>query len=247
MTASGVSVSASHARAAVRPLSVVTDGEDACPPVVEEIIGYPAPAVADRAAVRTDPAPVAGAAPLIWAMSAHGGGGAASLASRVGFIADCGHQFPSGQYPGENYLIICAAETVVGLQRAHRLVLQHMNHLGGDTTLLAVVTHPVNPAWVGKKTPAPIRERLGLLEDPNLPSTVLRLAFDADLATTYPEDRHALTPQDVHAWLTSEDKDRRRPRRGALAAEHALTDTAATLLQLVVEAKASTDSSPTRK
>ena len=211
------------------------------------LVGYPPPAPENRAVVRTDPVAVAeGApAPLIWAVSAHGGAGAAALASRVGFVADAGHQFPSGQHPGERLIVICAAETATGLQRAHRMVLQHMNSLGGDTDLLAVVTHPVNPAWAGRKTPREIRRRLSLLGDDNLPGQLIQLGWDEELAVTYPDDREALSPADVAEWIAADDKERKRAAKArGTPASTGLTDAAAQLLQLAAAAVAPPPSDP---
>lgn len=213
-----------------------------------ELVGYPAPAPEFRAPVYSDPVAdkvsLADGPPMIWAVSAHGGAGAEALASRVGFVADAGHGFPSGTYPGEDYVVICAEETVTGLRRGLRLVLQHMNGLGGDTVLLGVVTRPVNPAWTGKKTPKPIWERLGLFDDPNLGCPVFRLGWDDDLAVTFADAddaadrRTTLTPAEVAEWLAADDRDRKKARkvRGSLAAS-GVTDTASQLLERLLESR----------
>jgi hypothetical protein len=216
-------------------------GDDSTGDEHSSLVGYPPPAPENRAVVRTDPVAVADgqSAPLIWAVSAHGGAGAATLSSRVGFVADAGHDLPSGEYPGERLIVICAAETATGLRRAHRMVLQHMNGLGGDTDLLAVVTHPVNPAWTGRKTPKEIRRRLSLLGDDNLPGQLIRLGWDGELALTFPDEREEVSPADVAEWIAADDKERKRAAKArGTPASTGLTDAAAQLLQLAAAAVA---------
>ncbi|WP_125175259.1 hypothetical protein [Corynebacterium bovis] len=178
------------------------------------LAGFPPPPEQARAQVADGPVADPGGEPvLVWAVSAHGGAGATSLAARVGFIGDAGGRFPSGAYPGEDRVVICAAETVAGLEAAQNLALQHLNGLGGETRLLAVVTHPVHPGWTGAKTPVEIRGMLDLLDDPGVPWRLIRLGFDSELALTAPDQVQQVTPGEVAEWMRMDAKARRRATR----------------------------------
>lgn len=206
----------------------------------DDLVGYPPPAVENRAAVWETPvSPQDADAPLIWAVSAHGGAGAQALASRIGFIADAGNRFPSGEHPGEDHIVICAEETLSGIIAAHHLVLQHLNGLGGDTHLLAVVTRPTRPGWEGKKLPKPIRNRLALLSDPVLVDQVIRLGWDDELAITTADEREALSPAEVVEWLGMDDKAQAKAAKNKMSlASRGVTQAAATLLAAAAESSA---------
>jgi hypothetical protein len=205
-----------------------------------ELAGYPPPAPEDRARVADQAMAYSTAKPpMIWAVSAHGGAGAGALASRIGFIADAGTTFPSGEYPGENLIVICAEETLSGLIAAHNLILQHLNGLGGDTRLLGLVTRPARPGWEGKKLPKEIRTHLGLLSDPHLVDQIIRLGWDDTLAVTLPEDRESLSPADVVEWLGMDDKAQTKAAKNKRSlAGRGVTQAAATLLAAAAESSA---------
>lgn len=209
------------------------EGQDTTEASDEQLVGYPPPPPEQRAEVAASPLAAGGTPPLVWAVSAHGGAGASVLASRLGFVADAGHVFPAGKAAGEARVVIVAEETLAGVEAAHRLVLQHLNGLAGDTDLLAVITRPSRPGWEGKKLPKPIRYRLGLLDDPQLGCTVIRIGWDNELAVTLPKDRASLSPPQVAEWLHLDAKKKAKARRvrGSLAAL-GLTDAAAELLTL---------------
>lgn len=203
----------------------------------EDLIGYPPPPQEQRTPIATDPVALTdGPDPLVWAVSAHGGAGASVLASRMGFVADAGHILPSGSFDGEGRIVICCEETIIGITAAHRMVLQHINGLGGDTRLLAVVTRPSRPGWSGKKLPTAIRNHLSLLNDPLFDCEVIRLGFDDQLAVTLPEKRASLSPPQVAEWLAADKKKKAKARkvRGSLEAL-GLTDAAATLMTLAAQ------------
>lgn len=205
-----------------------------------ELAGYPPPDPEDRAVVADKAMPYSTAKPpMIWAVSAHGGAGAGALASRIGFIADAGTTFPSGKYPGENLIVICAEETLSGLIAAHNLILQHLNSLGGDTRLLGLVTRPARPGWEGKKLPRAIRTHLGLLSDPHLVDKIIRLGWDDSLAVTLPEDRDSLSPAEVVEWLGMDDKAQAKAAKNKKSlASCGVTQAAATLLAAAAESSA---------
>lgn len=205
-----------------------------------DLVGYPPPPADKRAAVKVESSDAEAVdAPLIWAVSAHGGAGAQALASRIGFVADSGSAFPSGSHPGEDHVVICAEETLSGIIAAHHLVLQHLNGLAGDTRLLAVVTRPARPGWEGKKLPKPIRNRLELLKDPNLVGTVIRLSWDDELAITTADEREALSPEEVIEWLGMDTKARAKAAKAKnTLAWLGLTAAAAELLSLAAAATA---------
>ncbi|WP_125187504.1 hypothetical protein [Corynebacterium bovis] len=107
-----------------------------------------------------------------------------------------------------------AAETVAGLTAVQNLVLQHLNGLGGDTDLVAVVTHPVAPQWTGKGTPAEISAMLRLLDDAVLPFELVRLGWDGQLAVATPGEVEPVSPAAVAEWLAMDAKARRRVVKG---------------------------------
>lgn len=177
------------------------------------LAGFPPPATSSRAEVRSEALPE-GEGVLLWAVGAHGGAGATSLAARFGFVGDAGRQFPSGEYPGEDRVVVVAAETVAGLTAAQNLVLQHLNGLAGDTDLVAVVTHPVVPQWTGKGAPVEIGAMLRLLDDAVLPFSLVRLGWDGQLAVATPGEVEPVSPAAVAEWLAMDAKARRRVVKG---------------------------------
>lgn len=177
------------------------------------LAGFPPPAESSRAPVRSEALPE-GEGVLLWAVGAHGGAGATSLSARFGFVGDAGREFPSGRYPGEDRVVVVAAETVAGLTAVQNLVLQHLNGLGGDTDLVAVVTHPVAPQWTGKGTPAEISAMLRLLDDAVLPFELVRLGWDGQLAVATPGEVEPVSPAAVAEWLAMDAKARRRVVKG---------------------------------
>lgn len=208
------------------------------------LVGYPPPPPHERLGVVDAAAGTSSA--LMSAVAAHGGGGATVIAARIGFIADAGGAFPnptpapSPQTGSPARVVLCATETVTGINAAHRAVLQHLNGLGGDSELIALVTHPVHPGWVGKKTPKQIAHRLALLDDPNLCCPVIRAGFDPDVALCEPEQLVPVNPAQVveFSQLNAKEQTRmlKKPSACDLDAGVMWVDLAAQLLSLAAHA-----------
>lgn len=142
-----------------------------------------------------------GLPPALWAVAAHGGAGASTLAAVLAPVGDAGRMWPAGD---ESALcVVVCRSTVSGLEAAHAAVLQaQSNHAGGCHVLGAVVI-----ADAPGKEPKVIRQKESILASR---TTVWKVPY-------LPEIRQQVLG-DLPVWepdftTNTDENNERKPRR----------------------------------
>lgn len=143
-------------------------------------------------------------APIAWAVGAHGGAGASTLASVIAPIADSGGQWPA--YDQHRYCVVVCRSTWTGLDAAHSAVLQSQAGDTGGCEVLGVVIIADAPG----RTPKPLVQREKVLEDL---THVWRVPYLPDFRVTAPDKLAVWTP------AATTDHERKRGLRKAPATD----------------------------
>lgn len=140
--------------------------------------------------------------PIAWAVGAHGGAGASTLARVIAPVADSGGRWPAKDE--HRYCVVVCRSTWTGLDAAHSAVLQAQAGDTGGCEVLGVVIVADAPG----RTPKPLVQREKVLEDL---TRVWRVPYMQDFRVTSPEKLAVWTPS------ASTDQERKRGLRKAPA------------------------------
>ena len=138
--------------------------------------------------------------PVIWAVAAHGGAGASTLAKVLAPVGDAGQQWPVlDEFP---FCVVVCRSTRSGLDAAHLVVLQAHSGHAGSCQVLGVVVIADAPG----KTPKSLVRREKLIEDL---TTVWRVPYIPGFRECENEE--------LAVWIPSrergEEKSKRRSKK----------------------------------
>lgn len=123
--------------------------------------------------------------PIAWAVAAHGGAGATTLASVLAPVADSQGQWPA--YDQHPFCVVVCRSTWTGLDAAHSAILQGQSGDTGGCIILGVVIIDDSPG----KTPKLLLQRERVLEDL---TTVWKVPYVRDFRVYAPDELAVWVP-----------------------------------------------------
>ena len=127
-------------------------------------------------------------APIVWAVAAHGGAGASSLAHALAPMGDAGQCWPvQDEHP---WCVIVARSTRDGLEAAHDALLQAQAGRAGSCVVLGLMVVADAPG----KLPKPVLQKLKVIE--RIVPQIWRVSFHAQWRSELIDHRPDWSPLD---------------------------------------------------
>lgn len=137
--------------------------------------------------------------PAVWLMGCHGGAGVSTLEALIAPAGDCQRSWPGGHPEQSPFVVLVAAETATGMDRAHVLLRQYHSRMAGPgNRLLGLVTVATAPG----RRPSSVKQARELLAP--LAGNLWEIPFFSE----YRE----LLPKALPAWHPGDEVAERKRR-----------------------------------